>query len=277
MPETLRVMTFNIRGFYHPGDGVNQWRHREALHFEMLREHAPDLIGLQEAQTGNLKAYNRELPGHHWTAWPHYGDDPPHEWPAIYWRPERLQPIDSGGFWLSETPGQHSRSWNTDCVRSAAWVKFRCTTSRATIIHLNTHLDHVSEQARVEGARLIIARLDEAQRDGASAVVTGDFNTTPGSAVYDLFAAANFTDAHIAAGNTTDPQESYTNHGWQGYPFNRPEDTPNRIDWILTRSGTSQLRTTSCEIIRDAAPPLYPSDHYPVLAEIEVASLIIER
>lgn len=25
---TLRVMTFNIRGFYHPDDGVNQWQYR---------------------------------------------------------------------------------------------------------------------------------------------------------------------------------------------------------------------------------------------------------
>ena len=266
----LRVMTFNTRGFYHPGDGSNEWRHREAVHFAMLREHTPDLIGVQEAQTGNLKAYHCELPEYRWTAWPEYGDTPPHEWPAIYWRPERLQPIDSGGFWLSETPEQHSRSWNTDCIRSAAWVKFRCTHSGATVFHLNVHLDHRSERARIEGARLIIARLDEAQRDGAAAIVTGDFNATPDSATYQLFAAAGFTDAHVAAGNSADPLESYTNHGWRGYPFDRSDDTPQRIDWILTRDAVTTLSVTSCEIVRDAAPPVYPSDHYPVVAEIEV-------
>ncbi len=180
MSEALRVMTFNIRGFYHPDDGANEWQHRESLHFETIRRCAPDLIGLQEAQTGNLKAYHRELPGYHWMAWPEYGDAPPHEWPAIYWRPDRLRPIDSGGFWLSETPERHSGSWDTDCIRSAAWVKFRCVATGATIVHVNTHLDHRSELARVNGAALIIARLDELQRDGAAAVVTGDFNTVPG-------------------------------------------------------------------------------------------------
>jgi endonuclease/exonuclease/phosphatase family metal-dependent hydrolase len=265
---TLRVMTFNIRGFYHPGDGANQWQHREALHFAMLRRCAPDLIGVQEAQTGNLKAYHRELPAYHWTAWPEYGDAPPHEWPAIYWRPDRLQPVDSGGFWLSETPERHSRSWNTDCIRSAAWVKFRCVGSGASFVHLNTHLDHRSALARVEGARLIIARLHELQHDGAAAIVTGDFNCTPGSATYRLFADAGFADADVEAGASTDPLESYTNHGWRGYPFDRPDDTPQRIDRILTRAGASQVHAESCEIIRDAAPPVYPSDHYPVLAEI---------
>lgn len=268
MSETLRVMTFNIRGFYHPGDGANEWRHREALHFATLRRCAPDLIGLQEAQTGNLKAYHRELTDYHWAAWPQYGDAPPHEWPAIFWRPDRLRPLDSGGFWLSETPERHSRSWNTDCIRSAAWVRFRCVQSGAIIVHLNTHLDHRSEQARVEGARLIIERVAGMTADGAATILTGDFNTTPASETYALFAAAGYEDAHVAAGNSADPYESYTNHGWRGYPFDRADDTPQRIDWILTRGAV--LHTTSCEIVRDAAPPVYPSDHYPVLAEIEV-------
>jgi hypothetical protein len=60
------------------------------------------------------------------------------------WRAERLRPIAADGFWLSETPGEHSRSWETDCIRSAGWVRFRCLESGAEFVHLNTHLDHIS-------------------------------------------------------------------------------------------------------------------------------------
>ena len=271
--ELLRVMTFNIRGFYHPGDGANQWQHRESLNIDTIRGQAPDLIGVQEAQTGNLKAYHRHLTEYRWMAWPEYGDRPPHEWPAIYWKPQRLQPIDSGGFWLSETPGRHSGSLETDCIRSASWLKFRCIGTGAVIVHLNTHLDHVSERARMEGAQLIRARLRELQSEGAAAIVTGDFNTHPGSSVHTAFVQAGFVDTFTSAGNDDAPARSYTNHGWDGDQFTRTNDRPRRIDWILTADGAStKLRTQSCAIVRNARPPVYPSDHYPVVADIEVAT-----
>jgi endonuclease/exonuclease/phosphatase family metal-dependent hydrolase len=268
---TLRVMTFNIRGFYHPDDGANEWRHREALNVATVRAAAPHLIGMQEVQTGNLKAYDRLLPEYRCTAWPEYGNQPPFEWPAIYWDPRTLIPIDSGGFWLSETPERFSASWGTDCIRSATWMKFRHAATGATIVHLNTHLDHISGQARVEGTRLILARLGELQADGSVAIVTADFNDRPRSPTHRLYTNAGFTDAYLAAGHADDPERSFTYHGWRGREFRREGAEPVRIDWILVRDGARwRARVASCEIIRNAAPPVYPSDHYPVLAELMI-------
>jgi endonuclease/exonuclease/phosphatase family metal-dependent hydrolase len=267
-------MTFNIRGYWHPGDGVNQWHHREALNVATIRRAAPHLIGFQEAQGRNLKAYKMLLPEYWYTEGPQYGNRPPHEWNAVFWDRARLQPIDSGGFWLSETPERPSRSWDTDNIRSATWLKFRCLDSGAKFVHLNTHLDHVSEGARINGSKLIIERLRELQSDGSAAIVTGDFNTTPGSATYRLYAEAGFVDTFIAANNSDhDPMESYTNHGWRGYPWGRDDDTPQRIDWILVRDGAAtSVGARSCSIIRDAEPPVYPSDHFAVVAEVVIAS-----
>jgi endonuclease/exonuclease/phosphatase family metal-dependent hydrolase len=265
---TLRVMTFNVRGFYHPDDGDNIWQNREAINVATIRRAAPHLIGMQEVQTGNLKAYDRLLPEYHWTAWPEYGDAPPFEWPAIYWDPRVLQPLDSGGFWLSEMPDRHSRSWDTDCIRSATWLKFRHVATGARIVHLNTHLDHISERARIEGTRLIVARLDDLQSGGAAAIVTADFNDRPGSATHRAWLDAGFADAHIAAGHGDDPERDFTYHGWRGTSFRREGTAPVRIDWVLLRPGATAARVESCEILRDAAPPVYPSDHYPVLAQI---------
>jgi hypothetical protein len=39
----------------------------------------------------------------------------------------------------------------------------------------------------------------------------------------------------------------------------------------MLRQGAQPLTVQCCEVIRDAEPPLYPSDHYPVLAELLIS------
>lgn len=263
MTTPLRIMTFNVRGCYH-ADGDNVWPNREALNVETIRRSNAHLVGLQEVQTANMNAYDGLLTGYHWLAWPEYGNQKPYEWPAILWDPRRLRPLDSGGFWLSETPDVHSRSWNTDNIRSYQWIRFRDLASGAEFVHTNTHLDHRSELARIEGSRLIIRRID-AEHPGATIIATGDYNDIPGSPTYGIWEDAGFFDAHVAARCAEDPRESYTNHGWRGYPFARDDDTPQRIDWIMLRGCVT---AASCEIIRDGGPIVWPSDHFPVVADL---------
>ncbi|MBI5285483.1 MAG: endonuclease/exonuclease/phosphatase family protein [Chloroflexi bacterium] len=132
-----------------------------------------------------------------------------------------------------------------------------------------THRDHVSEQARVSGSRLILSRLRDLQADGSVAIVTADFNARPRSPTHRLYTDAGFTDAYLAAGHADHPERSFTYHGWRGREFRREGAEPVRIDWILVRDGARwRARVTSCEIVRDAAPPVYPSDHYPVVADL---------
>ena len=138
-------------------------------------------------------------------------------------------------------------------------------------MHLNTHLDHRSSLARVEGSRLILRHLDTLSSQPGPVVphiATGDFNDVPGSVVYRTWGAAGFVDAHAAAGCSDEAAESYTNHGWRGWPFAREDDSPQRIDWIMVRG--AEVR--SCEIVRDGGPEVWPSDHFPVVAEIVLST-----
>ena len=45
-----------------------------------------------------------------------------------------------------------------------------------------------------------------------------------------------------------------------------------RVDWIMLRPGKQPgrqpVQTLSCTIVRDAEPPVYVSDHYPVVTEL---------
>lgn len=250
-------MTFNIRGAYHM-DGRNVWLCRRGINVRTIRDASPDLIGFQELQRGNLRAYERELPFYRRLLGPAYENRRPHSYNAIFWDPGRLELLESGGFWLSETPERFSRSWGSRQVRSANWARFRALPEGVEFIHLNTHLDHVSGEARRRGGRLITRWLEDVR---LPVLVTGDFNCNPGTPTYKIFAAAGFSDAHLRAGNP--PENTFHRFMGEGYGSSRE----GRIDWILLRDGVGERwEVRFCRVLRACEPPLYPSDHYPVVA-----------
>ena len=268
-PEgALRVMTFNLRGSYHR-DGENAWNNRAALNVRTIARQGPDLIGFQEFQDGNEYFYDRELAGYEHVRGHRYENRPPHAYNAIYWDPGRLEMLDAGGFWLSETPGRFSGSWETRQIRSANWVRLRPVSGGPEFVHLNTHLDHVSDGARVEGSKLILDWLDGPEADGAPVLLTGDFNCEPSSKARGVFDRAGFVDAHLAAGHA----RAKTFHAFRGDAFKgRDPSKEHRIDWVLLRDGSRGERWAleGYSIVRDAEAPLYPSDHYPVVADLSL-------
>jgi endonuclease/exonuclease/phosphatase family metal-dependent hydrolase len=255
-------MTFNIRGMGRD-DGENQWRFRSDLNVETIQKYNPDLIGFQEVEAGNLDTYMVRLRDYEFVLGPRTGSHTGYCYSPISWQYNRLVSILNGGFWLSEDPTKPAFSWGTACYRSMAWTRFRIAENGTEFIHVNTHLDHVSEKARVEGMRLILKQLAEQQSPDDTILVTGDFNCTPSSEVYGFMREQGFTDTFLAAGNKDD-ETANTFHG-----FGR-STTVERIDWIMLRDPSKKFQVRSSEIIRDARPPLYPSDHYPVMTVFEV-------
>jgi len=125
--HSIRVMTFNIRGSFHHWDDENRWEYRAALNVATIRQHAPDLIGFQECQSGNMDAYRAQLPEYQYVMGPKTGEEDFWDYNPIFWKAERFALIDSGGFWLSRTPDHWSKDWGSDEARGVTWVKLRCT------------------------------------------------------------------------------------------------------------------------------------------------------
>ncbi|CAN5802391.1 endonuclease/exonuclease/phosphatase family protein [soil metagenome] len=259
-------MSFNIRGSYHR-DGANSWKYRAKLSADVIKHYAPNLIGFQEFQSGNRKTYDEELPDYNYRLGPEYEDFPPRAHNAIYWDPQRLVLLESGGFWLSGTPEKFSGSWGTHQKRSANWAWFRDASTGVEFVHLNTHLDHKCVEARRRGAMLIVRRLDGLTERRLPTLITGDFNAEPGSPVHRIFTDAGFDDARLKAGNP--PARTFHKFRGDGFVTSRPE-REGRLDWVLLRDGLGEMRGegVSCRVARDAEPPVYPSDHYPVVADI---------
>ncbi len=270
----VRVMSFNVRGASHR-DGINVWEGRAALNVSTIKRYEPGVIGLQEVHAANLAVYEEELPGYNRIMGPAYGTDRVEEFAAIFYEANQFEKLDSGGFWLSDTPKESSASWGNEVVRSANWAVLRCRETGVAFLHANTHLDHLSERARVEGNRLIVRQTQEtlANHGHPPTIVTGDFNCKPGSAPYGVFLEEGFTDTFLAAGNR-DGADAYTFHAFKGSRF-KPSDTDKpfgRIDWILVKDPDDHIEVRSHRIPRDADEEagLYPSDHYPVFADLHL-------
>jgi endonuclease/exonuclease/phosphatase family metal-dependent hydrolase len=170
-----------------------------------------------------------------------------------------------------------SSGWQTHCIRSANWVKLRCLATGLSFLHLNTHLDHVSEPARVEGSKLILRKTAESRKgpeNDLPTLITGDFNCASGSLPYGNFTGDGFVDTYLSAGNKDD-EDAGTFHAFEGsrYSVTGNGHGPERIDWILLKDPRRHIRTKSQVAVRDhdRESGLYPSDHYPVLAELELA------
>lgn len=273
----IRVMTFNTAGSPDGPNDPNAWANgRSAVNVKTIQKYRPDLIGFQELQDGNLKTYKAELTGYKFILGPVSGYYP-YLHNAVFWRESELDLVDSGEFWLSRTPEKYSLDWGAAYVRSATWARFRLIELNMKFVHLNTHLDYRSETARLEGGKLILEKLAQPGGSALPVILTGDFNSNPWTAYgdsspcYQLFLDNGFQDAFISAGNS-DSGVSNTFHAYEGERY-----FPGRylmawrIDWILIRSGDRKIEASSCEIIRDHEMSLYPSDHYPIVADLITA------
>ena len=264
----IRVMTFNING-----NDVEWATNHADLTLRTIRRYSPDLIGLQEVVAANIEFYREHLTDYAYELGLEYDEGEAGGHSSIFWKPARFDMIESGKFWFSRTPDIRSSDWGVPYPMGATWVRLQDRSMHTQLLHLNTHFEDgaAGEQSRVESSKLMVERIKQLAPNGP-AIVTGDFNCNPWSTAYNLFKANGFTDTYRAAGNA-DTVESSTYHGYAGQQYFALEWGAElfwRVDWILTHDGEQHLQTSSCTIIREAAPPLYPSDHYPVISEIVV-------
>lgn len=256
---TLRVASFNIR-FDNPNDGVHAWPERKAQVAGLIRFHAPDLLGLQEALAHQIDTLAASLPAYTWLGVGRSDGERGGEFSPIFYRTDRFALLDHGTFWLSETPEViASLGWDAAITRLVTWAQLRDERTGAVFLFANTHFDHIGRQARTESARLLRERLP-AHAHGHEIVLVGDFNVTDTTAAYTTLTEAGFfRDAYR---HTATPP-----YGPEGTccGFTVRAERGRRIDYLFVTEGFSIL---SYATLADQVRAHYPSDHRPVLADL---------
>jgi endonuclease/exonuclease/phosphatase family metal-dependent hydrolase len=252
----MRLMTFNLR-FANPQDGDNAWEFRKELVAEVILARRPDLLGTQEGTVPQLEYLESHLPGYlPLTA--HRQVDPTCQYPTIFYLEERFEVKLSGEFWLSETPEVHrSVSWDSAFPRLVTYGLFREAGREQDFYFINTHLDHVSARARLEGARMI---KEYFFRFNLPLLLAGDFNEPPDSPVFRLMVNEESPLQDTWRALHPPGEEAPTQHGFDGVPRGA------RIDWLLT---TPPFKVRRVEIVTDQRQGRYPSDHFPYEAEVD--------
>lgn len=256
----MRVMAFNIR--YAHSTAPNLWPDRRAAVKEVIERAAPDIVGTQEGLYSQLVDMEEDLPGYGWVGLGRDGGSRG-EFMAVFYRRDRLTPLEYDHFWLSDTPeAVGSRSWGNRIPRMVTWVRFRERSTGKEFYLVNTHLDHESQPSRERSADLLLERLGRL-RPELPIIVTGDFNAGPTNPVHArLTAPGALQDTWTATERAEPPIGTF--HGFNGVEAARGRE---RIDWILIRGGVEALDT---EILTFARNGQYPSDHFPVLAEVRL-------
>lgn len=265
LSESIRVMTFNIR-FDNPNDGPNAWPHRKEFVASTIRFHQTDIVGTQEGMHHQLTELENLLEKFEWVGVGRDDGDEKGEFSAIFYRSDRFDLLEEGTFWHSTTPDvPGSMGWDTAITRVTTWVRLHDKLNDRSFITFNTHYDHIGEVARKESSNLILQKIYDLS-NGDPVLFMGDLNTTEQQEPYKII---------------TDPQRGpvelelfdgfyhsvHGHHGptstWNGFERIFPD---RRIDYIFV---DSKFRVVQHGILADSRDGKFPSDHLPVVADLE--------
>ena len=256
----MRIMTFNLRCDFIL-DFNNRWAIRKDIAVDLINKYKCDFIGVQEATKkmhdylcDNLKNYN------------------------IVGKPRSKRISDERNdilinknykievyitFWLSDKPEQ---------VGSSKWYSLYpriCTTAVVKVENdkkirvCNSHLDCFLPKAREYGLKKLIEVIKgEQEKEELPVIIMGDFNATPNSKLIQNFKNGVYTDKKMIAVQDFDASiyKERTRGNFKG------RKNGLHIDYIFV---SEEFEIINVEIVKYNENGRYPSDLYPVFAEIK--------
>ena len=263
--DSLVIMSANIRrrekfiNFNKMDMGTHRWWKRAQYYLENIKTVAPDILGAQEVQAGQYEFLTEHLVGYGSVVAYRDKKGARSESCPIFYNEKRFELLDSGTFWLSDTPDQMSKYEESDEYRITTFVKLKDKSTGITIAVYNTHPDWTSVEARIKQLSVTAER---AKASGADKIVIlGDLNserTLPGGNE-GLAPIENFL------------KDSKTFAGMQDYGatfngYDMDPDGPMGLDYIFLPEDTTVLAVGKVDKVYGG---VYPSDHYPIWAKVK--------
>ena len=265
-PDSLRVGTYNVHyinmrrqtGAWSVGD----WERRKTPLDLAFRSLDADLVAFQEMESferGEGADVNLTLD---WLLAqnPDFGaaavGDPktfPSTQPVLYLK-SRLKLLEQDWFFFSNTPNViYSRTFNGSYPAFASLAKFQDLKTGTSFHVVNVHFEYKSRSNRLKSAALVAERIQPLIAAGKNVILLGDTNARRGAATQNILSAAG-VDFLPVAGST--------------YHFNKGLNFFGAIDHI----GLSSVfqASSSPQVLRQKFEGEWPTDHYPVIADIIV-------
>lgn len=256
MQTPLRIMSANVRCLTPNDLGKKSWFYRADLILQNIQNELPTVIGFQEVTKWQYQYLCDTLP--EFDSVITYRDDTLFaEGCPVFYNTALYNLRDKGSFWLSDTPEVMSKDWDSACYRICSYVILEEKATKKQFVVFNTHLDHVSDLARINGIGVVLDKI--AQFGSLPSVIIGDLNADEDSETYRS-ATESFFDAKYQLEN---PQKSATYQNW-GAALDNP-----CIDYaLISKTG---FTVTDYKVVQTTYDGVYPSDHFPVVVELQLS------
>lgn len=269
-------MTFNIR-YGTANDGAHAWPNRREHVIATIRDHAPHILGLQEALHFQVEELRTAFPGYLMIGVGRDDGATKGEYAAIMIDTTRFGVDTSGTMWFSDTPTvPGSKHWGNNITRITTWALLHDKTDDERVWVYNLHLDHESQPSRERSVAFLLAEHErrsasQRARDATAAefggsrteprlMVMGDFNSNEQNPAFRAALVAGLRSAWRSLHREVLEATTFTG-------FN---DTPDWltgvIDHILV---DNRWKVLEAGIDTRKYGALWPSDHFPVWAKLQ--------
>ncbi|MEG1228549.1 MAG: endonuclease/exonuclease/phosphatase family protein [Flavobacterium sp.] len=257
--QNLKIMTYNIR-LNVASDGENAWPNRKDYFMSQVQFYSPDIFGVQEATPSQVIDIASGMP-----KYSKFGigreEGGTGEACTIYYKKDRFKLQESNTFWLSETPNVVSRGWDAACNRVCTYGLFTDLKTKKTFYVFNLHLDHMGEVARVKGVQVVLEKIKTINTKKYPVFLMGDFNSEPNTPQIAEIKKVMDDTRDVSKEKPFGPSGTFNN-------FKHNEPVTLLIDYIFI-SKNSGLTVQKHAVLSDSKDLKYPSDHLPVLIEID--------
>ncbi|UMB52986.1 endonuclease/exonuclease/phosphatase family protein [Lutibacter sp. A64] len=255
--HNLDIMTYNIR-LDVASDGENAWKNRKDFLSSQILFYSPDIFGVQEARPNQMTDLKDALKNYKAIGKGRDGENKG-EFSAIFYNADKVSVEQENTFWLSETPTEISKGWDAAYPRICTYGLFTIHETNRKIWVFNTHLDHIGNQARLNGIQLILKKISDLNTDDLPVIVMGDFNVEPNSEVIKNI-KQTLVDSKEKAKTIFGPNGTFNN-----FKFN--ELVTRRIDYIML-SKSSKIKVKKYGVLSNSIDLKYPSDHFPIFISL---------
>lgn len=259
--DAMRVMTFNLKteSIF---EFKNPWKKRKETVLKIIDNYSPDILGVQELTKKMAKDMEQRIDEKYNIIGDFRSKSLSAERNDLLIKKEH-DILSYNTFWLSENPHKHGSSiWYAMFPRICTTALIKISDGNILRVY-NTHLDCGVPKAReyqVKKLREAIIKNDE--KEAVPILVMGDFNAKPNSKAIKDFNrqyGEKKKFASVYTGKTT------TMGKFKGKEKGLP------IDYIFM---SNEFKAIHSEIVRYNDDGCYPSDHYPICADLTIESSI---
>ena len=258
------INSFNIRyENYFEISLNNSWAARKATVMNTIFKYLPDVIGFQELRLNQKLFVEKNLPLYQYIGRPR-SPDYTDESNGILFNKQKFLLMDSGTFWLTETPNQVSKYESVYHYRICTWIKVFSYKFKDIIYFFNTHLEDGHLFITFLQEVNLLKRIKEITKNEGNVFVFGDFNGNDNSVwIQDVFKEGykSFSDYFQDFRNTY--------HNFSGI-YNNPKWKVDHLFYQNFGNSNKHFVPLFYDVLTQKEDGKFPSDHFPLYAQFNL-------